>query len=410
MLNQTFDVNSLLKLTTKREIIAYKLGKNQADYIASLEKISFNINKDDFTFTSLNKFEYNGREIYKTEFADEHYALQKITDNIKRIYKIKFSNKEEIINQTINLLCDTSSYNIFRLDVKDFFENINFKQLIHKLESDNVLSKSSLNILKKLRNLLPTTLNGIPRGLAISSVLSELFMEEIDNVIRSIKEVYFYARYVDDIIIISHSNTLNMDFLKAIFNSKGLNLNAKSTHLKVPEINKSDTLLEFSFLGYVYQLYNDVQSDGSRKITIDISTKKTNKIKTRIVKSILSFTHNRDEVLLMNRIKFLSGNYTVRIDKNNKKIYSEVDSSALKGGIYYNNKFINSQYNLSCLNIYLRKLLLCKKKNSIGKAVATIPIELRRKLISHCFISGHRRAIFHKFTNEEIANIKKCWE
>jgi hypothetical protein len=43
---------------------------------------------------------------------------------------------------------------------------------------------------------------GVPRGVGISSYLSELYMENIDNEIRNLQDVIYYARYVDDIFII----------------------------------------------------------------------------------------------------------------------------------------------------------------------------------------------------------------
>lgn len=409
MLNQTFDAKTLLKLTTKRDIIKFKLGRDTTEYNDSLEDVAFHINSNDFSFDSLNFYNHKGKSVYTINSAAEHYALKKITDNIRRIYKISFSNKDEIVNQVVNILADTSPYNIIRLDVKDFFEKINFSHIIQKLESDNILSDLSLRILKKLKEKLPPGFIGIPRGLSVSSVLSELFMEEIDKTIRSIKSVYFYARYVDDIIIISHSNEVSIELFENIFSTKGLSLNEKASHIKIPAINKMDKLLKFNFLGYDYIIHNDMQNDGLRQLTIDISSKKLKKIKTRIIKSVLSYSHNHDDSLLINRIQFLSGNYIVNTDKNNRKIYSEDDSSTLRGGIYYSNKLVNTKKNLSSLNKFLKNLLFCSKKNAIGSAVSKIPISIRRDLISYCFVSGHTYAICHDFTSENIKKIKDCW-
>lgn len=409
MLNQTFDAKTLLKLTTKRDIINFELGRNTTEYNNSLEKVASHINSTMFSFDSLRFYSYKGKSVYTIDSVAEHYALKKISDNIRRIYKIKFSSKDEIVNQVVNILADTSSYNIIRLDVKDFFERINFSEIILKLESDNILSESSLKILKKLKNKLPPDFIGVPRGLSISSVLSEIFMEEIDANIRSIKSVYFYARYVDDIIIISHSNEVSIQLFERIFSKKELSLNEKTSHIKVPVINQIDKELDFSFLGYHYAIHSDTQSDGLRRLTIDISSTKLNKIKTRIIKSVLSYSQDHDDSLLINRMKFLSGNYVVSIDRNNRKVYSEDDSSTLRGGIFYNNKLINTKKNLSSLNKFLQCLLFCRKKNSIGSAVSKIPVSLRRNLISCCFISGHRYAICHDFTAENIKKIKECW-
>lgn len=409
MLNQSFDEKTLLRLTTKKEIISFKLGRGQSEYLDCLSEIAKKINSDEFTFKTFCSFPYKEKTFYKIISPEEFYVIRKITDNIKRIYKIKFSNKDEIINQVINILSDTSGYNVIRLDVKDFFESIDFNLVLKKLEDDNILSNSSLAHLRNLKKLLPENFNGLPRGLAISSVLSELFMEDIDNNIRSSIGVYFYARYVDDMIIITHNRDIKLPFFQSIFKKKMLDLNDKSCHLMIPEIDNSQEVKSFNFLGYDYNIYSEKNEDEYRKIVIDVSQKKINKIKTRIIKSILSFSKNNNEELLIKRIKFLTGNYTVKIDRHSKRVFSEEDATKLKGGIYYNNKFINTSLGLLNLNEYLKKLLFCSKKNSIGIAIKKIPIKTRRFLISHCFISGHKRAIHHNFTEEDIQEIRKCW-
>lgn len=43
--------------------------------------------------------------------------------------------------------------------------------------------------------------NGLPRGLSISSVMSELYMKYFDLRIRRLEGVYYYARFVDDIVV-----------------------------------------------------------------------------------------------------------------------------------------------------------------------------------------------------------------
>ncbi|AEN62841.1 RNA-directed DNA polymerase (Reverse transcriptase) [Enterobacter soli] len=409
MLNQSFDDKTLLKLTTKKEIIDYKLGRNVSEYITSLSTIASKITNKTFTFHTLNTFTYNHKTVYRVSSPEEYYALRKISDNIKRLYRIKYSHKEDIISQVANILSDTSSYNLIRLDVKDFFETINFEYLIKKLESDNILSHLSLKILKSLNLSIAPTTQGLPRGLSISSVLSEIYMEEIDAHIRSQAGVYFYARYVDDIIIVTHDEKIDMNCLINIFSEKDLSLNSKSNTYKIASVDAIDKTIKFNFLGYDYCIHRINNDDKLRKLTIDMSEKKIKKIKTRIIHAILSYYKDCDENLLIKRIQFLTGNYTVKIDTNYKKEYSEEDTHALKGGIYYNNKFINTYDNLSVLNDYLKKLLFCKKANSIGKAVQKIPLSTRRKLIAHCFIKGHSQAIFHRFSQNDIQKIKQCW-
>lgn len=367
MLNQSFDEKTLLKLTTKKEIINFKLGRNTSEYIESLKSIAEKINSDSFSFSTISSFQYNGKIIYTTNSAEECYTIKKISDNIKRLYKINFSSKEDIVNQVINILSDTSSYRVFRLDVKEFFESIDFKSVLAKLSADNILSNSSLSKLHNLRQQLPSYFLGLPRGLAISSVLAELYMEEIDNIIRSEIGIYFYARYVDDMIIVLHDENIDMTYFEKIFSNKKLSLNNKSIELNIPSVNHSDNTYNFNFLGYTYLIHNTTDDDGFRKITVDISTKKQKKIKTRIIQSILAYSRDHNDELLIKRIKFLSGNYSVNINNDFQKKYSEEDGSILKGGIYYNNKFINTEVNLSTLNDFIKNYYFVRRKTQLER-------------------------------------------
>ena len=54
---------------------------------------------------------------------------------------------------------------------------------------------------KKDKDKIPLK-KGIPRGIGISAYLSELYMRDIDIKIKSLEDVIYYARYVDDIIVI----------------------------------------------------------------------------------------------------------------------------------------------------------------------------------------------------------------
>lgn len=408
MLNQSFEEKTLLRLTRKQEIIKFRLGRNTDEYIKSLSTIAEKINSESFTFSSLSNFKKNDRTIFKVNTSEEFFALKKISDNLKRLYRVNYLSKDEIVNQVINIISDTSAYRIVRLDVKDFFESINLEKCLEKINTDSLLSITCLNKLKELKRSLPPDFQGLPRGLNISSVLSEIFMEDLDRQIRTNPNIYFYARYVDDIIIITHDEKIEIKYFKNIFNNNHLSINSKSFLIDIPAIGTESCSRRFNFLGYCFSINSDKNIDV-RNIEIDISSKKIKKIKTRIVKSILSFSNNSDTDLLTKRIQFLTGNYNVYIDNSRKKSYSEDDSLNLKGGIYYNNKFINTTVSLLELNKYLRSIIFCTKNNYIGIAVRKLSHVHKRNLLSHCFISGHNKAITHRFNEKDIKDIRDCW-
>src|SRR5699024_10410218 len=80
---------------------------------------------------------------------------------------------------------------------------------------------------------------GLPRGIGVSAFLSELFMRDIDNQIRNLTDLVYYARYVDDIVavFIPKSTTIEKNRMKRYFvkikdivKEKGIKLNRAKTN------------------------------------------------------------------------------------------------------------------------------------------------------------------------------------
>lgn len=412
MLNQSFDNNTLLKITRRQEIINFSLGRCKADYSKSLLQIAELINSESFSFHSLSSFNFNDKKIYKIDSPEEWYALKKISYNLKKLYRIKFSSKDEITSQIINIITDPSPFRIFRLDVKDFFESIDLADVIKKIKNDNLLSFSNVRILDVLQNTEELKDSGLPRGLSISSVMSEIYMSEIDKEIRYLPQIYYYARYVDDIIIITHNNLYKIEDFEKIFSRKKMQLNKKSkciiTSNPESQQNKSNKL---DFLGYSYLIHDALTKNNVRDVSINPSDKKIKKIKSRIIKSLISFAYKKDKELILNRIRFLTGNYYLdnEIILSKKFEFDSSDQNKLKGGIYYNNKHINDNIKLYELNSFLRSLLYCKRDNFIGRVVKEIPPSLCREISSYNFAFGFEKKIIHSFTESEIKKICECW-
>ena len=148
--------------------------------------------------------------------AEEFFAMQVLCRNVKKLFKITMSSRHEILSQLKILLReDKSWFYIIRTDVCHCFESIPHDKLFEYLEGNNLLDVKSKSLLRglirnefeiqNLRKLVSTPKTGIPRGCAISSLLSELYLSKIDEILRrTLPGIVFLARYVDDIIIVIH--------------------------------------------------------------------------------------------------------------------------------------------------------------------------------------------------------------
>jgi hypothetical protein len=346
------------------------------------------------------------------ESLESKLILRKLNDNIKRIYKDEQANRKIIISQTKVLLEDTCPYWILKTDIKSFYESIDRNRLIDKFKNDSILSYYSLFLLKKLfSNSLISISNGIPRGMNISATLSEIYMRKFDKWVRRCEGVFYYARFVDDIIIFVNSlynmktliNNINIRLSEL---AQGLVINRDKTQLfegltlmqldieTYVKLNNDNSL---EYLGYKFNKNNE---KGKYNLTISIAEKKIKKIKTRLTLSFIDFSYNHDFILLNNRIKFITGNFGIRKTR---------EGNMLKSGIYYNYPNLTDESKLKELTEYYRKLLYCKK-GKLGIALSRLTLIQRNKLKKYCFVAGFNKRIFKSFSYSKINEIVRCWQ
>lgn len=301
MLNQTFNPLELKKLVTSDDITKYKLGYSEIDVMNSITSISYKVSQKEFTFTGVNKKTFKGRDVYTTNDKNEFLALKKLNSILKRLYTVSYSSRNEILNQLIEIIEDGSDYKIIRADIKGFFDNVPRKKLINKFKSDSLLGSLMINKLKQFDQCLTKlSCSTLPRGISLSSTLSEIYLRGFDQIMKNHKDVYYYARYVDDIVIVCLDGLDDIEsLLKSNLDKLGLELNDK--YKVIDSRFKND---DFDYLGVNFAF-------SSKGMSLTLSKNKVNKLKTRIIKSILDYKKNRDDNLLIYRIKFITSNYSL---------------------------------------------------------------------------------------------------
>lgn len=380
-------LESVIKL---KDIIKLKLGRNKADIRKNLANISYHLSDSVFDFNNIYIQRINGQKIFSTKSKEEYLALKVIDRALRRIYKIRFGDKSSICQCIIQSLTDESLHNITRLDFKSFFESVPRDKIIKKIISDSMLDPVLIDSLRKLNiKLSSKNYSGLPRGLSLSSTLAEIYLRDFDKHIKSDSNTYYYARYVDDIIVIAKSCIVKSEVsIKTEVLKLKLTLNEEKSII----IKKEDAI-DFDYLGYNFKFLN-------KKILVSMSTRKKKKIKTRIIKSIIDYTNNNNSSILVKRIKFLTTNHHLEINK---------EMSELKSGIYYNNILINDFSCLSELDEFLRKSI-SSNSGSYSKKVKKIPLKVREEIFRMSFFNGYIKKEVSTFSNEDHLKIKACWK
>jgi hypothetical protein len=248
---------------------------------------------------------------------------------------------------------------VIRADIKEFFESIPQTILMCKLVEDGYLSSRTIKYIKRILYKYNEDTEsdkhiGIPRGLAFSSYLAEIYLDSIDMRIRGIDGVYFYRRYVDDLIVMANTDDKCglWEEMSQVFMSKGLVLHVESDKRYVGEWSGETDGESFDYLGYHWSyakehLQLSIKEAKIKKYISLIDDIFETYIRTSHFCSRKANTagckHKKDPLMLLfRRLKVLTGNGLLSGRKN-----------YVATGIFFSNKYITDFSGLDVLDKYL---------------------------------------------------------
>lgn len=357
-----------------------------------------------------------GKNVYRIpEFADE-IVLRKIDKNLRKASPVHSQPRDTIVAKLKNLISESIKCNIYRLDIKSFYESFDQSMVLNRVDSIKRLSPQTKAFIRDIINSFNDAGgSGVPRGLAISATLTELVMAAFDDKITAMHGVYFYCRYVDDIIIITSGAESPKNFVKLIDKQlpAGLQLNKKkeefclasdSTPFK-PTANKpiNTPIISFEYLGYSYSVFEPSKKNDPREVVLDIASSKVKKIKTRLTKSYIDYCNNKNFELLELRLKFLTSNFSVQ-DINN--------GGYRLAGIYHNYHRIDASKSaaLRQLDEYIKRATFSSHGKVFNELYCNTSSSQRRRLSTFSFTKGFRNKIYLYFSREQFMAIRECWE
>lgn len=372
--------------------------------IAELEKVSDRINDRKFIpQIALTETSKNGKTIYKiSDSSPEVFFVSKHTQRcLKKIYEIKPSNRNVILKQIKVLLEDNIPKIIMRTDIQKFYENIPSDKLLNLIKQDNLLSptlKKFISHLLTQYQLASKSKLGIPRGVGISAYLAELYIRKFDKGIRKNQDILYYARYVDDIIIITKPDYKKEDlevFVRQHIEKIDLSIHPIGTSkTQFFELNANNIKFQFDYLGYTI----NKQSDN---VSYKLNQSKKDKYKKRIEICLYEYeksrkNENKARRLLIKRLKFLTSN--TRLPMGNK--------GHIFTGIYFShlsNLMIDDVSTIECLDKIYQHLV-----ESFLNQHPNIRWGDQIKHLS--FTKGYAEKTFRKYSPSELKDITKAWK
>lgn len=390
MASDTFEE---ILLSLKEELAKLKTAKSAAiDDI--MDEISHKVLKPSFKIDLSQKTGPGGKPVFCIDAEPAtFFVIKQLQRNIHRIYGVKQANRHDLVCQLRDMIGSNFPFELVRTDISSFYESIDRKRLIEKLDGDQLLSPASKKYIKQVLDSygkISGTSTGIPRGVGISAYLAELYLRPVDKAIKATPGTVLYCRFVDDIVAVfarppAGTNLGSYkDRIINIFNDNALTHNAAKTF----EFKLADpSPKSFEYLGYRFSLTGG-------KCEIEPSTAKVDKYRARMKaafdaywwqRSISPKTAYRE---LVARIKFLTGNTRLSNSK-----------SQAVTGIYYNNSVATDLGSFDQLDKELKALIGTLKSTSLQKQLKKLK-----------FATGFMQRRYHNFSTRELQMIVGAWK
>lgn len=327
---------------------------------------------------TLSKVNAKGKTGYTADNVETLLLSKVLMLELKRSYKQTPANRNAIIEELRALLDNPMPKTIIRADIHHFFESIPQEWLIEKILEDSYLTPFSLKCLKtffyrynELRTAPEEEASGIPRGLCFSSYLAEIYMAGFDRRISQLEGVYFYKRYVDDIILIAcptkQAKETYWQQLEKEVSTLGLTLNDDEGKSFCSELTPAAVApLTINYLGYQFRYQGghlDVLLTEHKfnryKTCVRLAFEKYKEIGHHSSRHQQPQIKKQDATLqFMHRLSAITGNGHL----NGRKNYVQV-------GIYYSNKYLTTQEQLEQLDEFIRE---CLHNKSLFSPVSTM--------------------------------------
>jgi hypothetical protein len=257
---------------------------------------------------------------------------------IKSAAFLDAANRNSIVRALKEALNKRYDHAIYKVDVKNFFESIPHSALTDRLARPSTLDGVSAQLARQLLSeyeAITGDAMGLPRGVGLSSQLAELYMSDFDSKVKMHPGVLFYARYVDDVVVVVE----NHQALEAIqevvakeLKNMGLRINVEKTRV-INADKKGDygDSVEVEYLGYRF-----VRSEN--KLVTGLTNKRKGRRMNRLElalecwlstePSVTNPNHGHDGILV-DRLRYLAGNTKLLNSKSNVAIGLFHSNSAL---------------------------------------------------------------------------------
>lgn len=241
------------EVTAKTEMIYAEIGKENYDFS--------NYEKNVITQQRKKRIVYNFQRL-----STESVVCQYLKRQIDKVFHINYASRSKIINVLFNILPvikDMNDFIIIRADFKSFFDHVLTRYVYNQYICASLMSRTDKEMLERYI----VQFKYCYAGLCLSNGLTEIICRDFDERIKaklSDNGLFFYERYVDDILILMNKYISQSQFLetinaviKDVFGECPVELNMSPGKFSYISRRNLSTIQDFNFLGYEYQIRQD---------------------------------------------------------------------------------------------------------------------------------------------------------
>jgi len=159
-------------LSLKSQLTTLKTAKSSAIDVL-MDEISQKVFKPSFKICLSQKTGPKGKPVFCIDTEPEtFFVIKQLQRNIHRIYGVKQANRHDLVCQLRDMLGGKFPFELVRTDISSFYESIDRKCLVEKLDRDQLLSPASKKYIKQVLDSygdISSSTIGIPRGVGISA-------------------------------------------------------------------------------------------------------------------------------------------------------------------------------------------------------------------------------------------------
>ncbi len=305
--------------------IDYTLTEDEIDDWC--EECRYAIQTETYDFSSFSREVYSQsgkkRVIYSfPKLSVENMLSHYLKQQLDRAFHIKYASRSKIINLLFNTLVATKNMNDFvivRADFKSFFDSVKSEYVYEKYILPSIIKREDKQLLEKYVE----NFKYCYAGLCLSNGMTEIVCKDFDIVLKArLSEygVFFYERYVDDMLImfnnyISENRIKNIirETIIEVFGSCPVRLSSSPGKFSYISRRNLVPSQNFNFLGYEFFILKTV--NGRRDEIIDfeygIAEKKRTKYSNMIERAFINYKLTGNDEVFRQQLKIFSSRVVI---------------------------------------------------------------------------------------------------